>query len=129
MGLVGAGLGALLGARGGLISSIAGSILGSYAEDRIRGKVSKSNGSERKSFPKSPSDRDSGNDPYTVLGCSRSDSDEVVRTAYLTKVRRLHPDALEAKDVPSELMSLANAEMARVNTAWEEVKAERKSLR
>lgn len=128
MGLVGAGVGALLGARGGIWSSLAGSLIGSYAEDKIREKVSGGKSAGRIGGPGDAGTSAGSDDPYSVLGCGASDPDEKVRSAYLDKVRRLHPDALESKDIPEELRALANAEMARVNAAWESVKAERKNL-
>jgi DnaJ-domain-containing protein 1 len=126
MGLIGAGVGALLGARGGLVSSLIASFVGSYAEDKIRDKIAGEKRTESAPPPVTPPA--GGDDPYVVLGCSRADSDEKVRAAYLAKVRKLHPDVLESKDIPDELRTLANAEMVRVNAAWESVKAQRPAL-
>lgn len=125
MGLIGAGVGALLGARGGLVSSLIASFVGSYAEDKIRDKIA---GEKRTESAPPVTPPAGGDDPYVVLGCSRADSDEKVRAAYLAKVRKLHPDVLESKDIPDELRTLANAEMVRVNAAWESVKAQRPAL-
>jgi DnaJ-domain-containing protein 1 len=123
--MIGAGVGALLGARGGLVSSLIASFVGSYAEDKIRDKIA---GEKRTESAPPATPPAGGDDPYVVLGCSRADSDEKVRAAYLAKVRKLHPDVLESKDIPDELRTLANAEMVRVNAAWESVKAQRPQL-
>ena len=66
-----------------------------------------------------------GEDAYSVLGCSRSSSDEEIRKAYREKAKQLHPDALRAQGLSDELLSRANAQMARINAAWTEIKKER----
>lgn len=64
-------------------------------------------------------------DPYDVLGCSRSDSDDVVKKAYRQKAKELHPDLLRQKGVSDEFMKTANEQMARLNAAWDEIRRER----
>ena len=64
-------------------------------------------------------------DPYSVIGCPRTASDEEVRKAYREKAKQLHPDALRAQGLSDELLSRANAQMARVNAAWAEIKKAR----
>ena len=66
-----------------------------------------------------------GEDAYSVLGCSRASSDEEIRKAYREKAKQLHPDALRAQGLSDELLSRANAQMARINAAWSEIKKER----
>ena len=64
-------------------------------------------------------------DPYSVLGCTRTASDDELRAAYRKKARELHPDVLRAQGLSEELLSRANAQMARVNGAWTEIKKAR----
>ena len=64
-------------------------------------------------------------DPYEVLGCARSSTDEQLRKAYREKAKQFHPDALRAQGLSDELISRANEQMARVNAAWTEIKKER----
>ena len=66
-----------------------------------------------------------GEDPYSVIGCPRTASDEEVRRAYREKAKQLHPDALRAQGLSDELLSRANAQMARINAAWAEIKKSR----
>ena len=64
-------------------------------------------------------------DPYEVLGCRRTDSDETVKQAFREKAKSLHPDILRAKGLSAELLKQASDQMARVNEAWSEIRKER----
>ena len=64
-------------------------------------------------------------DPYEVLGCARSASDDEVRRAYRERAKQLHPDALRAQGLSDELIRNANDQMARLNAAWSIVRQER----
>ena len=64
-------------------------------------------------------------DPYAVIGCLRSSSDDEVRRAYREKAKHLHPDALRAQGLSDELLSRANDQMARINAAWATIRKER----
>ena len=64
-------------------------------------------------------------DPYSVIGCPRTASDDEVRKAYREKAKQLHPDVLRAQGLSDELISRANAQMARINAAWAEIKKSR----
>ena len=64
-------------------------------------------------------------DPYVVLDVARGSSDSAVRAAWLTAVRENHPDQLQARGLPPEMMHIATARMAAINDAWETVRKER----
>lgn len=64
-------------------------------------------------------------DPYAVLGCARTASDEELRNAFRAKAKRLHPDMLRAQGLSEELVGRATEQMARLNAAWDEIKKER----
>lgn len=61
------------------------------------------------------------NDPYAVLGVSRSDSDEDIKKAYHALARKYHPD----KYTGTDLAEIANEKMQKVNAAYEAIKRER----
>lgn len=64
----------------------------------------------------------SGNrNPYAVLGLAPDATDEEVRRTYRRLVAEHHPDRMIAKGVPEELMGLASAKTAAINTAYREV--------
>ena len=65
-------------------------------------------------------------DPYEVLGCSRTAGDDEIKKAYREKAKQLHPDVLRAQGLSDELIAKANDQMARINAAWNEIKQTRK---
>jgi DnaJ like chaperone protein len=65
-------------------------------------------------------------DAYSVLGLSRSATDEQVRKAYRQLVREHHPDRLVAKGLPKEFVEHANKTLANINVAYDRIAKERK---
>ena len=63
---------------------------------------------------------------YARLGCSPSDSDDKIKSAYRRLAMRYHPDRLKAEGVPESMIAMANKSMAEINDAWETVKRSRK---
>jgi len=59
--------------------------------------------------------------PYAVLGLAPDVTDDELRRAYRRLVAEHHPDRMVAKGVPTELMGLASAKMASINTAYGEI--------
>jgi len=66
-----------------------------------------------------------GQDPYKVLGMSRTASDADIKKAYRKLVRELHPDQLIAKGLPKEFISRANNRLAAVNAAYDRIEQQR----
>ncbi len=64
-------------------------------------------------------------DPYVVLGVAPASGDAVVRAAWLELVRANHPDQLQARGLPPEMMHIATARMAAINDAWKTIRKER----
>ena len=64
-------------------------------------------------------------DPYSVIGCSASATNEEVRRAYRAQAKKHHPDLLRAQGLPEEMIARANEQMARINAAWDEIKRAR----
>lgn len=64
-------------------------------------------------------------DPYTILRVTPDTPFEDIRAAYRHTVRESHPDRLIARGVPQEAVKLAEARLAAVNAAWEEISRER----
>ncbi len=62
---------------------------------------------------------DSSTAPYTLLGVDHTATREDVKAAYHRKVREWHPDRLE--NMAPELRAYANRELARINSAYEEL--------
>ena len=64
-------------------------------------------------------------DAYAELGCRNTDTNEELKKAYRSLVKKLHPDILRAQGMPETLMSRANERMCRINHAWELIKRNR----
>lgn len=65
------------------------------------------------------------NDPYTLLGVDVNAPDKAVRDAYLDSVRRNHPDQMQSRGVPPEMLHIATARMSAINEAWELIRGTR----
>lgn len=60
-------------------------------------------------------------DPFAILGVAASDDQATVRRAYHKLVREHHPDRLVAQGMPDEFVQDANAVLARINAAHDEI--------
>lgn len=60
-------------------------------------------------------------DPWAVLGVEPGTQIEEVRKVWRQLVRDSHPDRMIARGVPIEAIRMAEARMAAINTAWEEI--------
>ena len=65
-------------------------------------------------------------DPYSVLGVSRTASDDAIRTAWKKLMRENHPDSLASRGVPQDFIDRASDKVALINAAWDRIKRERK---
>ncbi len=65
------------------------------------------------------------NDPYAILGVDRSVSDAGVKAHYRALVRANHPDALEARGAPDDMVVIATRKLAAINAAYEVIARER----
>ena len=62
---------------------------------------------------------------YTILGCSKTDSDDTVKSRYRKLVRDYHPDAIASKGLPDEFITFAHDKFREIQEAYEMVKKER----
>jgi DnaJ like chaperone protein len=60
-------------------------------------------------------------DPWQVLGLPREAGLAAARARWRKLVRENHPDRLIARGLPEESVALANARLAAINAAWEEI--------
>ena len=62
-------------------------------------------------------------DPWQVLGLSADADLAAARARWRELVRTHHPDKMIARGLPPETVNLANARLAQINRAWEEIAA------
>ena len=60
---------------------------------------------------------------YEMLGLSKKAKFEDVKKAYRDKINTLHPDRLQSKDLPAELIVFAKEQVVRLNLAYENIKS------
>jgi len=58
---------------------------------------------------------------YNILNITRESSDSEVKKAYHSKAANFHPDKLKSKNLPDEFTHFANAELAKINLAYETI--------
>lgn len=73
----------------------------------------------------SQSDGPTLEDAYATLGVSPDAPDDEVRRAYRRLMNRHHPDKLQAKGLPEEMMRAATERTQQIKAAWNRVKGER----
>ncbi len=63
--------------------------------------------------------------PYDVLGLDPSVPDDAVKVRHRKLVRENHPDLLQGRGVPVEVLDMANRKLASINAAYEIIARER----
>ena len=79
---------------------------------------------ERRSEPP-PRQKTPLEEAYELLGCSGTDSNEVLRKAYRAAAKKHHPDMLRARGCTEAQARKATEMMSRINSAWERIKSAR----
>lgn len=59
---------------------------------------------------------------YKILDCKPSDSDEDLKKAYRNLAKKYHPDTLQGKGLPEEIIKMSSDKFAQINTAYENIK-------
>ena len=62
---------------------------------------------------------------YAALGCSPEASDFEVKNCYKKQMAQYHPDAISGKDLAPGFIEFANQQSAKINEAYETIKAAR----
>jgi DnaJ like chaperone protein len=66
---------------------------------------------------------DAADDPYTILGVSPGADAETIKRAWRELARTHHPDALRGQGMPTEFVALAEKRLAKINAAYDALKA------
>lgn len=64
-------------------------------------------------------------DPYAVLGVAPDADDAAIKAAHRRLVRDNHPDRLVAQGLPAEMVQVANDKLAKINAAYDAIRAQR----
>jgi DnaJ like chaperone protein len=64
-------------------------------------------------------------DPYAVLGLTRSAEDGEIRAVWRKLMRENHPDKLIAEGMPPDFIEVANRKVAGINAAFDRIRKER----
>lgn len=62
---------------------------------------------------------------YQALECTPAMSDTEIKKVYRDKCLQFHPDKLASKGLPEEFMKFANEQLAKINEAYDTIKASR----
>ena len=62
---------------------------------------------------------------YSVLGCKKTDSNDVIKSAYKKLIKDFHPDTIASKGLPEEFTKFASQKFTEINQAYEEIRKER----
>lgn len=58
---------------------------------------------------------------YKILGCSSTDSIDTIKRKYRELVKQYHPDKFASKDLPSEMIELANKKFNEIKQAYDKI--------
>lgn len=67
--------------------------------------------------------------PYAVIGVKPDVTDSVLRARYLARVQMLHPDRYQAAGASAETVAMLSEQVAAVNAAYSEIRAQRAKKR
>ena len=66
---------------------------------------------------------------YTILGCSETDSFEIIKSSYRGLSLKFHPDTISGKDLADEFIELAEQKFKSINSAYEMIKKNKESIK
>lgn len=69
------------------------------------------------------------NDPWQVLGVNRNDNMGVIVKAYKNKVKKFHPDVMQSKDLPDEIVKFIEEKFREVTEAYEAIRRHQDTVR
>lgn len=60
-----------------------------------------------------------------ILQCQKADSNETIKRSYRKLAKEYHYDSLHSKELPEELLKIAQEMMKKINCAYEIIKEAR----
>lgn len=68
-------------------------------------------------------------DPWQTLGVNRNDNMVVIIKAYKNKVKKFHPDVMQSKDLPDEIVKFTEEKFREVTEAYEAIRRHQDTIR
>ena len=67
-------------------------------------------------------------DPYVILDVPADAPDDVVRSAWRSRLSEAHPDRMRARGLPAAFIEVAEAKASAINAAFSQIQRERRAL-
>ena len=64
-------------------------------------------------------------EPYSVLGCNSSDSNEAIKKQYRILIKKYHPDFIQSKGLDESFIEFAKQKLQEINQSYEAIKKKR----
>ena len=64
-------------------------------------------------------------DPYTILGCQRTDDLTVIKKRYHELLKEYHPDQIQSLKLPQGFIQFANEQVRRLTDAYQSIASDR----
>lgn len=103
--------------------AVAGEILGIVRDDA--GGRKNSGAAEAEDGQKRSSAIDESPDPYTILGCRRTDDLTVIKKRYHELLKEYHPDQIQSLQLPQGFIRFANEQVRRLTDAYQSIATDR----
>ncbi len=87
-----------------------------------QGRRRESSGGGGAQYTPPPSGR---RDPYSVLGCSSSSSDEEIKKCYREQLARYHPDKFIGQKLDEDFVALASRKFQEIQEAYGRIRSAR----
>ena len=62
---------------------------------------------------------------YKILGCTKNDTDDQIKSKYRALVKEYHPDKIASKGLPEEFTRLAEEKFREIQEAFDGIRKER----
>ncbi len=94
-------------------------------QQRGRGNTGPGYGDQRSGGDQSFRGSQKSSDPYEILGCSRSSSNEEIKKKYRERIAKYHPDRFVGMSLDDDFVKLASVKFQEIQSAYEIIRKSR----